>query len=322
MEKHIPHFCRSSAILLTLVLAMSFASPVYSLDEEEIVTDYLWQKVIDIAPPQRPKVALVLSGGGARGLAHIGVLKVLEKEKVPVDMIVGTSVGALIGALYASGAPMDRIEQMGETIRWNELTNVSDSNLVKLLISEHLLSTEKIEQYLETNIGHKRFDELKIPFACVATDLLTGERVIFREGEVAPAARASSTIPGIFDPVEFRHRYLVDGGLYDNIPTDVAKLLGADIIIAVAVSSDFSKNNISNVFMVLTQSIYIQGRMWDEERLKISDLVIQPKVNDVSAVDLGRSRECIDAGVLAARQAMPKLKSLLIGKISDDRLFR
>jgi NTE family protein len=307
---------------LILILILQLPTAALPFDENKFITDYLWKKVISLAPPQRPKVALVLGGGGARGLAHIGVLKVLEEEKVPIDMVVGTSVGAMIGAVYCAGEPMDKLEKMGETVNWNNLTNLSDASIVKLFISEHLLSTEKIEKYLDDKIGKKSFDELKIPFACVATDLVTGEKVIFREGEVAKAARASSTIPGIFDPVEFRHRYLVDGGLYDNIPTDVAKLMGADIIIAISVSADFSKNNISNVFMILTQSIYIQGRQLEAERIKLSDITIRPEVGDVSAVDLGRSRECIDSGISAAREAVSEIKLKLIERVSDYYLFK
>jgi NTE family protein len=324
-------FLRLTILLLIPLVAASPYSfrqlyaaslPGAALDEEKILTDYLWDRVITVPPSKRPKIALVLSGGGARGLAHIGVLKVLEEEKVPIDMIVGTSVGAMIGALYAAGVPIGKIEKMGENIGWNELTDVSDASIVKMFITDHLLSTEKMERYLNDNIGRRRFDELKIPFACVATDLVTGERIILREGEVAPAARASSTIPGIFDPVEYRHRYLVDGGLFDNIPTDVAKLLGADFIIVVAVTADFSKHNLSNAFMILTQAIYIQGKQLDEEKLKLADTVICPQVSDVSSVDLGRSRECIEAGILAARQSINQLKHRLIERTSDQYLFR
>lgn len=296
--------------------------PVSPLDENKFITDYLWKRTIRLAPPQRPKIALVLGGGGARGMAHIGVLKVLEEEKIPIDMVVGTSVGALIGAVYCAGEPMDKIEKMGETVNWNDLTNLSDASIIRLFVSEHLLSTDKIEKYLNDRIGKKNFEDLKVPFACVATDLVTGEKIIFREGEVALAARASSTIPGVFDPVQFRHRYLVDGGLFDNIPTDVAKLMGADIIIAVSVAADFSKNNISNVFMILTQSIYIQGRQLEEERIKLADIAIKPDVGDVSAVDLGRSRECIDAGISAARMMVPEIKRKLIERVSDYYLFK
>ncbi len=297
-------------------------TPVAYLDENKLIMDYFWKKFVDLHPPQRPKIALVLGGGGARGLAHIGVLKVLQEENIPIDMVVGTSVGALIGAVYCAGEPMGKIEKMGETIEWNKLTNLSNASIIRLFISEHLLSTDKIEKYLDDNIGKKNFDELKTPFACVATDLVTGERIIFREGGVAKAARASSTIPGLFDPVEFRHRYLVDGGLYDNIPTDVAKLMGADIIIAVNVSADLSKNDISNVFMILMQSIYIQGKQLEEEKAKLADITINPDVGDVSAIDLGRSRECIDAGISSARAGAPLIKLKLIERVSDQYLLQ
>lgn len=317
---------RLSGFLAALVMAGSLAVPAATadpaVDEEKIITDFLWQRVVAMAPPDRPRVALVLGGGGARGLAHIGVLKVLAEEKIPIDMIVGTSVGALIGALYAADVPMSRIEQLGETVRWNDLTDISDSSLVRLLMAGHLLSTDKMESFLRETIGDRQFNELRIPFACLATDLITGERVLFREGNVAQAARASATIPGLFDPVEFRHRYLVDGGLFDNIPTDVAQLMKADVIIAVSVSADFTKNKISNVFMILTQAIYIQGSHFDEERLKLADAIIAPQISDVTAVDLGRSRECIDAGVLAARQEVAAIKRMLIEKIPADRMFR
>ncbi|MFH1368372.1 MAG: patatin-like phospholipase family protein [Elusimicrobiota bacterium] len=313
------HFFKTS---LLIILSMSIYTPARCLDQETFLTNYLWQRFIELAPPHRPRIALVLGGGGARGLAHIGVLKVLDEEKLPVDMIIGNSVGALVGSLYAAGVPMDKIEQIGENIGWNDLTNISDPSIIRLLITKRLLSTEKMEKYLQKNIGSVRFEDLKIPFACVATDLKTGERIILRDGDVALAARASSTVPGLFDPVPYRQRFLVDGGLSDNIPTDVARLLGADFIIAVVASADFSKYDVSNVFMVLTQSIYIQGRLLDNERLKLSDFTIIPKVKDVTAVDLSRSKDCIEAGVLAARQKILELKQALIQRTSDEYLFK
>lgn len=305
-----------------MLLTGMLTRPALPFDEETFISDYLWQRFSRLKPPQRPRIALVLGGGGARGLAHIGVLKVFDEEKIPVDMIVGTSVGALVGALYAAGEPVSRIETMGQSVDWNNLADVKGSSLVKLIIKEQLLSAEKLEHYLNDKIGPKRFSDLSIPFACVATDLMSGERLIMRDGEVALAARASATIPGIFAPVEYRHRFLVDGGIYDNLPTDVAKLLGADIVIAVAVQADISKHNVDNVFMTLTQAIYIQGRVLDEGRMKDADILIRPQVGDVSAVDLGRSEECIDAGIAAARQSMSALKLMLIKRTQDRSLFQ
>jgi NTE family protein len=308
--------------LITLLFVISLAYPALPLNEEEFLTDYLWSRVLKLSPPERPRIALVLGGGGARGLTHIGVLKVLEEEKIPVDIIAGTSVGALVGALYSAGIPLDKIESMADSVGWSDLVDVSGPALAKLLIANSLLSSDKMEQYLQDNIGKVRFDELKIKFACVATDLVTGERIIFREGDVAPAARASATIPGVFQPVEYRHRFLVDGGLLDNIPTDVAELMGADFIIAVTASGDFTKNEISNVFMVLTQSINIQGKILDESRLKKADVVIKPHVGDISVLDLGRSKECINSGVLAAKKAVDEIKKTIIRSTSDYYLFK
>ncbi|MGA2091190.1 MAG: patatin-like phospholipase family protein [Endomicrobiales bacterium] len=308
-------------ILLVLITFSLSSSSLHALDEEQNITDFLWQKTIRLTPPHRPKVALVLCGGGARALAHIGVLKVFDEEKIPVDMIVGTSVGALIGALYAAGVPVSKIESMGTTIKWNNITNLKGTSLISLLLSEHLLSTQALEDFMNGAIEHKRFDQLKIPFTCVATDIMTGERIIMREGDVALAARASATIPGLFDPVEYRHRFLIDGGLVDNLPTDIAKLSDADVIIAVSVDSDFSKNRLSNVFMMLIQSLYIQGKLLESEKLQLADLVIRPDVQDVTVVDLNRSPECIDAGVLAARQMVPQIKKYLIDRISDEDIF-
>ncbi|OGS19834.1 MAG: hypothetical protein A3J83_08105 [Elusimicrobia bacterium RIFOXYA2_FULL_40_6] len=247
-------------------------------------------------------------------MAHVGVLKVLKEEGIPVDAVVGTSVGALIGALYCSGMDVSKIEALAEEIGWNKLTNLSTPSLVSLIISEKLLSTEKMEKYISENIGNKQFYELKIPFACVATDLKTGEKIIFKEGDVASAARASATIPGVFSPVEYRHRFLVDGGLVDNIPTDLAKMFNADIIIAVDIKDDFSRNNMSNMMLVLSQSIFIQAGILSRESLKLADFVISPSVSDVSAYELWRSRECIDAGVIAARKSAPQIKQLIMDK--------
>ena len=305
-----------------LIVLLAVPSPSYSFDEETFVSHYFWQKFTKLSPPRRPKIALVLGGGGARGLAHIGVLKVLDEEKVPVDIVVGTSVGALVGSLYAAGVPLQKIEKLGENIGWNDLSDITETGIIKMLLTGHLLSTEKMEKFIAENIGPKRFDELEKPFACVATDLVTGERIVFREGEIGPAVRASSTIPGIFDPVEYRHRYLVDGGLLDNIPVDIARMMGADIIVAVVVSADFSRNDVSNVYMVLVQAIYIQGKAMDVERMHEADFVIKPNVSGVSAVDLGHSSECIDGGVVATRRVVAELKNLLMERTSDCYLFR
>jgi NTE family protein len=280
-------------------------------DQEQILVDAFWSRLRALPADRRPKVGLVLGGGGARGLAHIGVLKVFRQEGVPVDVVAGTSVGALIGALYAAGLPPEQIETLGRDIGWDELTDLSTARVVKLVLSEQLLTTQKMERYIERYIGDKKFADLAVPFACVATDLKTGEQIVLREGSVALAARASATMPGLFRPVPFRHRLLVDGGLVDNVPTDVARLLGADVIVAVSVPADFSRYNVSNVLMTLTQALYIQGETISRERLASADVVVQPAVGHVSAMELWRSKECIEKGESAARAALPRIRRTL-----------
>ncbi len=312
--------------MLWAALGLHAAAPAFSqapaagmtaAEQETLLVEALWNRFRGLPPALRPRVALVLGGGGARGLAHIGVLKVLEREKVPVDLVVGTSVGALVGALYSAGVPVEDIEQMAHEVGWDELTDLSTSRLVKLLISDQLLTTQKMEQYIQRRIGDKKFADLPKSFACVAADLKTGEQIVLREGSVALAARASATMPGVFRPVPYRHRLLVDGGVVDNVPTDVAKLLGAEVILCVNVPADFAKHNVSNVLMTLTQSLYIQGEVISQERLGLADVVISPQVGDVSAIELWKSRQCVEAGAAAARETLPSLKRALVKRFFE-----
>lgn len=306
--------------VLILIATLTVYRPLGAVSEEEIFKEYLWNEVGILKPPQRPRIALVLGGGGARGLAHIGVLRVFREAGIPIDIITGTSVGALVGGLYAAGIPIEKMEHLARDIGWEKITNISAEAIVELLTAEKLLSTQKMEKYIAQQIADKHFDELKIPFACVATDLKTGEKIIFREGLVAPAVRASATVPGVFEPVEYRQRYLVDGGLVDNLPVEVAKMLGAEIIIAVTVSADFTQYPTTNVLLTLNQAIYIQGEVLNQEQLKKADLIVRPQVKDITAIELWRAQECIDAGIIATRKMLPEIKNLIMRK-TFDRLF-
>jgi NTE family protein len=310
---------RARRLLLGLLLASAglrgaaAEPPSFAAQEEDaLLTDALWARFRDLPAGKRPKVALVLGGGGARGLSHVGVLKVLARERVPIDMVVGTSVGAIVGALYAAGIPPEEISRMVEEVGWNKLTNLSKAGVVKLLVSEELLSTQKMEGYLQRRFGQKTFADLKVPFACVAADLRTGEQIILREGNLALAARASATMPGVFTPVPYRHRLLVDGGIVDNMPTDVAKLLGADIILCVNVPVDFTRNTTSNVLATLNQALYIQGQVIQNERLSLADVVVEPRVEDVNTFELWKGKECMAAGEAAALKSMPKIRRALV----------
>ncbi|MDD5101440.1 MAG: patatin-like phospholipase family protein [Endomicrobiaceae bacterium] len=301
-------------------MILFFYNIAFCFDQEVFLQDFLWDKVSNLSVSQRPKIILVLGGGGARGFAHIGVLKALREANVHIDMIIGTSMGALVGALYCAGIPIEKIENIGEKTKWEDISNMNYISLFKMLVSEKLLSTEKLEKYVRNNIGDLQFFQLDIPFACVATDITTGEKIIFKEGNVAIAARASATIPGVCAPVEYAQRYLVDGGLVENIPVSVAKLFNPDVIITVAVSADITKNPFNNVFSTLFQAIYIQGQKTDEMNLSMSDVVVKPRVNDISAVNLNRASECIEAGFIAGKESISKIKEVIIKKTYEKNL--
>ncbi|MDD5492095.1 MAG: patatin-like phospholipase family protein [bacterium] len=281
-----------------------------TLDEEELLIDFFWQKYLSLPAEEKPKVALVMGGGGARGLAHAGVIQVFTEERLPVDIIVGTSVGALIGSLYAADVPADTIVDMAQNMTWNKLVSFKISPV-------GLYSTKRIEEYVNKYIGNKRFDELKIPFACVAVDIRNGEKIILKEGQVAPAVRASATMPGLFQPVEYRHRLLMDGGVVDNVPADVAKLMGADIIIVIDVTAQVGIAKTNNALLILSQVIYIRGNFLAEEQLKLADLVISPDVKNITVSELNRGAECVDAGIIAARAKVKQIKKVILNKVWD-----
>ena len=297
-----------------LLATISFAASSPVANEDTFLLDTLWGQYRALLPKDDIKVGIALGGGGARGLAHIGVLKAMEEEDVPIGAIGGTSVGALIGALYAAGITTSQMEQMSQEIGWSSLTNYSRYSMLRLVMTGQKLSTKNMEVYLRRHIGDTSFDELKIPFACIATDIQTGEKLVFREGSVALAARASATIPGMFEPVPFRHRFLVDGGLVSNLPTDLLALMGADPIVAVDVTADFVHTQPKNVLDILNQAIYIQSERLAQEELSRAQVVIRPQLGDIMMMDLSRSDECIDAGVLAGRRAAAAIKRYVLDK--------
>jgi NTE family protein len=181
---------------------------------------------------EKPTVGLVLSSGGARGAAHIGVLKVLEEHQIPIDLVVGSSIGAIIGGAYAAGVPASRIEEA-----WRKLDLRQVARSLRPTLPLHGWSSgQGLRRFLEELVGDQRIEELPISFAAVATDLETGERVILKEGSLVEAIRASSSIPGLFVPVEHSGRFLADGGLVSPLPVDVARELGAAIVVAVDVN--------------------------------------------------------------------------------------
>lgn len=298
-------------LLVFVLFFICFPHFVEADQKDDLFIKFLWDTVYRDNIKDRPRVAVVLSGGGARGLAHAGVLKVLREENIPVDIVVGASVGALIGSLYASGIEPETIEEMALGINWKKLITFH-------LTYKSIYSTKKMEAYVNKYIKNKRFDELEIPFACVAVDVQTGEKIIFREGLVAPAVRASASIPGVFEPVEYRHRLLIDGGVIDNVPIDIAQIMGADIIIAVAVNVDIANMKTNNMLKIMTQVINIQSNYISSSQLKNADVIITPELTDVATSDLDKAKECIDAGKVATRTVIPEIKKIILRKVFNQ----
>jgi len=269
---------------------------------------------------QKGKVGLALGGGTARGLAHIGVLEVLEKEGIPVDMITGTSLGAVVGALYAQGKDSSQIKDLALDLGWKKLAPLVDPSLPKT----GFIKGRKIKNLLALIIGGDiKFSDLKIPLACVTTDIDTGEEVVIDQGSVLEAMRASISIPAVFTVVKWKGRYLVDGGLVNPVPVSVAKRMGADFVIAVNVIPDVAERarrvdkertespKEPNIINIIMQSIYIGTYSLVMSSLKEADIVIEPRVAHIGAGDFHRAQECILQGELAAQGSIPEIKRKL-----------
>jgi len=294
------------------------------------------------AEATRPKVGLVLSGGAARGLAHIGVLKALEEQGVKIDAIAGTSMGAVIGGLYASGYKIDELEKLALGIDWKEALSDAPERedvpfrrkqddrdfLVKQKLSFRddgslglplgVIQGQNLALLLESLLAHssdiRDFDKLPIPFRAVATDIVNGEKVVFRKGHLPQVIRASMSIPAVFAPVEINGQLLVDGGMVDNIPVDVAREMGVDMVIVVDIGTPLrGRKQLNTVFDILNQSITLMTRSNSEVQLaslKPDDILIQPALASYGTTDFGRALDIINAGYRATQVMEKRLAGL------------
>jgi len=260
------------------------------------------------------KIGLALGGGAARGLAHIGVLEVLEREGIPVDMIAGTSIGAAVGALYAQGKPAGRIKEFALDTGWRRLVSLVDLTLPR----SGFIEGTRIKNLLKSFMGDIDFKDLKIPLACVATDILNGEEVVISDGSVLEGVRASISIPVIFTAVKWRDRYLVDGELVNPVPVSTVREMGADFVIAVnvippmGVSLQPSKESKPpGIFQSMLHSLYIAIYSLVESNLAGADMVIEPKLPHIGYGDFHRGSESIAQGEIAAKALIEKIKQQL-----------
>ena len=267
------------------------------------------QRIIAQGPPPKPKIALVLGGGAARGFAHVGVIRALEQEKIPIDMVVGTSVGGLIGAIYAADVNSFDLEWTAFQL---EKDDIFDFGVMNAVVGMGLAKGDKLEAWVKGHIKTANIENMKIPFAAVATDLNWGHKVVLDKGSVARAIRASAAIPGVFQPVTHQGKILVDGGVVDNIPISVAKAKGADIVIAVDISANIGNTNITNLLDVTLQATSIMFALNVEHSKKDADVLITPAgIGDVGMLDFTQKKRCMQAGILATQQAMPNIRKAI-----------
>ena len=298
----------------------------------------------------RPRIGLVLSGGGARGAAHVGVLKVLDEMRIPIDAIAGTSMGAVVGGLYASGMPVADIDKLLRSVNWEDAfrdrppreelgfrrkqddreflvryaLGVTDQGFV---LPRGLVQGQKLEQVLRRAslpvAAIQQFDRLPIPFRAVATDLESGDAVILDSGDLVTAMRASMSAPGVFAPVEREGRMLVDGGLVENLPVEIARSMKVDVLIVVDVSFPlYASEQLTSPLEITNQAfaILVRGRTRQQRALLgPKDVVIEPDLGRLTSADFSRVLQALRAGESAAREARPALQKLAL---SQDAYIR
>jgi NTE family protein len=265
--------------------------------------------VLPTLPPPEPhavKIALVLGGGGARGFAHVGVIRVLEQEKIPVDMVVGASAGSLIGAMYADTGDSFELEATAWRVEKDDIFDWSILGSTRGPVTGRAL-----EDFVASHIKAQMIEQLRIPFVAVATDLKTGEEVVLDRGPIGPAIHASSAIPGLFRPVTLDGRTLVDGGVVDPLPVSVARARGADLVIAVNIGMEVGGEEPGNVASISLRSIVLLGRELARLKSAGADVLISPKVGETSSLDFSKKKELMTAGVAAAREAVPAIREAI-----------
>ena len=250
-------------------------------------------------------LGLALGGGGARGMAHIGILKALEKADIQFNVVTGTSVGSLVGALTAAGRSAAEIEEAARDIAWSDLASIAVPKL-------GLVKSKKLEETLERLIGSDDIQSLKMPYAAVATDIVTAEEVVFTNGPVAEAVRASCSVPVVFEPIKVRDRLFVDGGLVNEVPGDVARQLGADVVISVDLNADRKRNTPpGNLIDVLFYSLNILVAGTSQAGRTSADVRLEPDLQGFGYADLDRIDEAVERGERVVEEHLQEIHALL-----------
>lgn len=268
------------------------------------------QPPVPVVAKAAPKIGLALGGGAARGFAHVGVIQVLEEAGISPDLVVGTSAGSLVASLYASGRTGAQLQQVAESLEEAALT---DWTLP--IFSRGMLRGEALARYVNGLVDNKLIENMPRPLGIVATDLGTGQGVLFRRGSTGTAVRASSAVPSVFQPVSIGGRDYVDGGLVSPVPVRYARQMGADVVIAVDISSPPEGNPAGDSLQILLQTFAIMAKSINTLELRDADVVVRPALAGVKSADFTAKRRAIEAGRAAMQQALPQLRAALAAQM-------
>lgn len=264
---------------------------------------------VPVAVKRPPRLGLALGGGAARGFAHVGVIQVLEEAGIRPDLVVGTSAGSLVAAIYASGKTGAQLQQVADTM--DEAT-ITDWTLP--LFSRGVLRGDALARYVSGQVNGKTIETMALPLGIVATDLQSGKAVLFQRGDAATAVRASSAVPAVFVPVKINGREYVDGGLVSPVPVRQAHDMGAEVVVAVDISSPPEGNLAGDTLQILLQTFAIMGATINQHELKAADVVVRPALPNVKGADFSARRNSVAAGRAAMLAALPQLRAVLADK--------
>jgi NTE family protein len=308
MEKGKIHLIRVFSILFIFMMVST------SCTLKEVKPPPVIQEPPVVEPSPKPaKIGLVLGAGSSKGFAHIGVLKILESNKIPIHMIVGTSVGSIVGSLYAYGYDAFQLQKLSFSIETGDIIDLTipDNGFIK---------GEKLEEFINKTLKYTPIEKLKVPFYAVATDILNGQEIVFGRGNTGTAVRASCSIPGIFRPVKIGDRMYVDGGVVSPVAVDAAKRFGADIVIAVDISTGVEHTFPGNTMETILQSLNIMYSKLASVQISQADVVIRPKVGHIGSADFSKRHEAILEGEKAALEALPHIMKIVTQLREKGRL--
>lgn len=265
--------------------------------------------VLPVVVKTPPRIGLALGGGAARGFAHVGVIQILEEAGIRPALVTGTSAGSLVAAIYASGKTGKQLQQVAETM---EEVTIADWTLP--LFTRGMLRGDALARYVNEQVGSRRMENMALPLGIVATDLNSGQSMLFQRGDTGTAVRASSAVPAVFQPVKISGRDYVDGGLVSPVPVRAARKMGAELVIAVDISSAPEGNGTGGTLDILLQTFAIMGSSINQFELKDADIVVRPALVGVSSADFSARKRAIEAGRLAMLQQLPQLRAAIAAK--------